>query len=260
MSKSKIEWCTHTWNPVTGCVKISDGCKFCYAESIAKRFWKDRKFTDVRSHEDRLEQPLHWKKPSMVFVNSMSDLFHKDIPFEFIKKVHSVMATSIHTFQILTKRPDRLIKFKKSLDWYLGNVWYGTSIESQKTADERIPLILQVSAPVIFLSVEPMLEEISLECVGDEFTEINPLTGLVHDGGVFDNVMWTNKIDWVIVGCESGSNRRPCKIEWIESIVDQCKSADVPVFVKQISINNKVIKDISLFPVSVRVREFPEGK
>ncbi len=247
MSKSKIEWCTHTWNPVTGCVKISDGCKFCYAESIAKRFWKDRKFTDVRSHEDRLEQPLHWKKPSMVFVNSMSDLFHKDIPFEFIKKVHSVMATSIHTFQVLTKRPDRLIEFKKSLDWYLGNVWYGTSIESQKTADERIPILLQVPAAVRFLSVEPMLSPVNL-------------TWYLKKRYYQIDLPDIPPVDWVIVGCESGSNRRPCKIEWIESIVEQCKSANAPVFVKQISINNKVIKDINLFPENLRVREFPEGK
>lgn len=120
MSKSKIEWTEKTWNPVTGCTKVSQGCKNCYAETIANRFWKDRKFTDVQCHADRLEQPLHWRKPTMVFVNSMSDLFHEDVPFEFIKQVFGIMHhCQKHTFQVLTKRPERALEFYK---------WYKTTI------------------------------------------------------------------------------------------------------------------------------------
>lgn len=193
---SKIEWTQKTWNPVTGCSKVSQGCKNCYAEVLANRFWTKpcdaencamdgencskchgtqqikRSFTDVQCHPDRLEQPLHWRKPATVFVNSMSDLFHEDVPFEFITRVFATMihtnhpVSTKHTFQILTKRPARALEF---YDKYfrnspiIPNVWLGVSVEDQKTADERIPLLLQIPAAVRFLSCEPLLGEIDLK-------------------------------------------------------------------------------------------------
>lgn len=291
MATTSIEWTDKVWNPCTGCNKISAGCKNCYAEGIANRFWGERKFTDVQCHEDRLEQPLHWKKPAMIFVNSMSDLFHEKVPFEFIQKVFDTMLTDLipkrgrtfdncemteddfkdvakHTFQILTKRPERVLRF---IDWisknendneqparlmiercgYVipDNIWLGVSVEDQKTADERIPLLLQTPAAVRFLSIEPMLESIDLEREWGAYQRGNntPL-----------RKMWLHGINWVIIGVESGFNRRPCKIEWIENIVEQCKNANVPVFVKQININGKVIKDINLFPEHLKIQQYPK--
>lgn len=225
---SKIEWCDTTWNVVTGCTKVSEGCRNCYAETMASRFWGDRKFTDVRIHPERLKQPLDWKKPARVFVNSMSDLFHKDIPFEFIDEVFHIMRVADrHTFLILTKRPDIMLKFidwqKKNtvrFDWRSAhkNIWLGVSVENQKTADERIPLLLQTPAAVRFVSCEPLLGEIDLK------------------GWIYKNGMWVDgqkRIDWVIVGGESGKNARPMHPDWARSIRDQCVDAGVPFFFKQ---------------------------
>lgn len=266
MKPHKIAWTEKTWNPVTGCNKISAGCKNCYAEGIANRFWKDRKFTDVQCHPERLNQPLSWKKPSMIFVNSMSDLFHEKVPFEFVDRVWETMfASERHTYQILTKRPARMLEyFQYSLelckrnsgkeDIYeipLPNVWLGVSIENQKAADERIPLLLQTPAAIRFLSIEPMLEEINLESY---------LCPKVIGYSENNNTTTEAEISWIILGSESGSKRRPCKIEWVESIVEQCKQANVPVFVKQISIKNEVVKDINLFPENLRIREYPRAR
>ncbi len=163
MSDTKIEWATKVWNPVTGCSKVSAGCKNCYAETNAKRFWGKRKFTDVQCHEDRLMDPLHWKKPQRIFVNSMSDLFHPDVPFEFIYRVyHFMMGIPRHTYMILTKRPERAIEFFEWWTkpnrpmgvqpiWEYKNIWLGVSVEDQKTADERIPLLLQTPAALVFV-------------------------------------------------------------------------------------------------------------
>lgn len=246
MAKTKIEWTERTWNPVTGCSKVSDGCKFCYAETIAKRFWKDRKFTDVQCHEDRLNQPLHWRKPSMVFVNSMSDLFHESVSFGFISSVYeTIMHSPNHTYQILTKRPHRALEYyntqlKLENGNYIKfpNLWLGVSVENQKTADERIPLLLQIPAAVRFISYEPALEYIDNLYIHPDY-----------DTG----------IDWVIIGCESGLKRRPAKLEWFEKTVVDCKSAGVSVFVKQMEINGKVCKDITKFPKHLQIREFPKG-
>ena len=177
--KSAIEWTDATWNPVTGCTKVSQGCKNCYAERLFPRVYgreiigslltdetgisRRREFTDVRLHYARLDHPLHWKKPRRIFVNSMSDLFHEDIPRDFIDAVWSTMAEAKwHIFQILTKRPERMLAFMEDrkrkgwkADWL--NIWLGVSVEDQATADERIPLLLQTAAAVRFVSYEPAL-------------------------------------------------------------------------------------------------------
>jgi len=274
MGKSKIEWTEKVWNPVTGCTKVSDGCKYCYADRMFPMVYgntvildefeivKARKFTDIKYHEDRLEQPLRWKKPSMIFVCSMGDLFHEDVPFDFIAKVFNIMEQCPqHTFQVLTKRPERMKEFyesdresfRKILEKYLydiddsslKNVWIGVSAENQKTADERIPILLEIPAKVRFISVEPMLEFIDL----DRGIDSTPVE------------FWLDKIDWVIVGAESGPKRRLCKMEWVFVIVRQCKSANVPVFVKQLhwGPKNKFLeKDISRFPEYLRLRQYPK--
>src|SRR4030043_97597 len=192
--KSKIEWTESTWNPVTGCTKVSDGCKNCYAECMAKRFWRNgvngdnyRPFTEVRCHPERLEQPLHWKKPAHIFVDSMSVLFHKDVPSLFIDHVFETMHLAYrHTFMILTKRAERMNRYISqrylpNQRAILPNVWLGVSVENQATADERIPLLLQTPAGVKFVSVEPMLEEINLLQINasdkDECCLLFPLAG-----------------------------------------------------------------------------------
>jgi protein gp37 len=259
MAKSNIEWTERTWNPITGCTKVSQGCKNCYAEKMFKRLvamgsddYVGREFTDVKFHSSRLSYPASLKKPAMIFVNSMSDLFHEKISFDEIRNIWDVMVTNPqHTYQILTKRPERLLDYckyeseriaaegyEKINGWAFhipDIIWLGVSVENQATADERIPILLQTPAAVRWLSVEPMLEGIDLS-------------------------KYIDKLDWIVVGCESGHNRRECKIEWIESIVDQCKEANVPVFVKQIQINGKVVKDINQFPEYLRIREYPLKK
>jgi protein gp37 len=213
---TNIEWTDATWNPVTGCTKVSAGCKNCYAEGVAHRFWTTqyggaRKFTDVRTHADRLDEPLRSRKPRRVFVNSMSDLFHDSVPDAFIDQVFAVMALAPrHTFQVLTKRPARMLAYCRTLGrhhetdrvsltakardgengfrwilgangWHLPNVWLGVSCENQATADERIPLLLQTPAAVRFLSCEPLLGPIDLAGWGaaatsDDFASDQPAT------------------------------------------------------------------------------------
>jgi len=258
--KTSIEWTDKTWGPTTGCDKVSPGCKHCYAETIAKRFWKDRKFTDVRLHPERLSDPLRWRKPSKIFVDSMSDLFH-DVPFDYIAAVFGIMAvTARHTFQILTKRPARAVEFFEWLrnqsstwksqspitefcihgawkyggmdaenlpcwnvpSWPLPNVWIGVSAEDQKRANERIPDLLRIPAAVRFVSAEPLLGPIDLN--EREFICETWRRGITI--GTY--------LDWVIVGGESGPGSRPCNVNWIRDIVRQCKAASVQVFVKQL--------------------------
>ena len=237
---SKIEWTEKTWNPITGCTKVSQGCKNCYAESIAKRFWKDRKFTDIKFHEDRLKQPLTWEKPSMVFVNSMSDLFHESISYFDLDTIFQIIwGTPRHIYQILTKRPKRALEYfnTKSTPVH-SNVWLGVSVENQDTADERIPILNKINAGIKFLSCEPLLEETILNRLS--FFEFNQ-----------------SLIDWVIIGAESGAKKRECKIEWVESIVNQCKEENIKVFIKQLNIGGKIEKDIDKFPEHLRIREYP---
>lgn len=201
-----IEWTEMTWNPVTGCTKLSQGCKHCYAETLSKRFWGDRPFTDVQVHEDRLDQPRRWRKPRTVFVNSMSDLFHENVPVEFITRVFKVMQECPqHTFQVLTKRAERLAELAPALAWP-ENVWMGVSVEDARVV-RRIGLLSNVPAAVRFLSLEPL---------------IGPLDRLELGG-----------IDWVIVGGESGAGARPMRRAWVESIYRQCRAANVAFFFKQ---------------------------
>lgn len=255
MPKSKIEWTERVWNPVTGCDKISQGCKNCYAESIANRFWKDRKFTDVMFHEDRLKQVGSIKKPSMIFVNSMSDLFHAGVPLTFIDKVFEQMyGNPNHTFQVLTKRPRQMKEwFYRPFNEFKGfaypyamrmpadNIWLGVSVENQFNANLRIPLLLQTPAKVRWLSIEPLIGPITLP------------SSYLDKPRYFE----LGTIDWVVIGCESGPRRRECKLSWVESLVDHCKANKVPVFVKQLQINGKVVKDIEKFPKHLQIREYP---
>jgi len=294
---SRIEWTDETWNPVSGCTKVSAGCKFCYAETVANRFWakqypavarmngtpvSPRTFTDVWTHPDRLAQPLGWRKPRRVFVNSMSDLFHPDVPDDFIDQVFAVMALCPqHTFQVLTKRPERMREYVSGLGaspgdrigdacfdlemrpedsdclvaniingfawwrdmpergvpldgshplWPLPNTWLGVSVENQATADVRIPFLLQTPAALRFVSVEPLLAPVNLAKI--------PAPNQCHQDALSGRNLWNGRpmerLDWLIVGGESGPKARPCDVEWIRSIVQQCKAAGVPCFVKQL--------------------------
>lgn len=217
MAQSSIEWTEMTWNPVTGCNKISAGCKFCYAEVMTKRLkamgvekYKDG--FEIRTHDDALGIPYTWKSSKVVFVNSMSDLFHPEIPDDFIKKVFKVMnENSKHIFQVLTKRADRLFEIHHELNW-TENIWMGVSVENEKVRD-RIDYLRQTNAQTKFLSIEPL---------------IGPLPNL--------NL---KNIDWVIVGGESGHKPRPMKAEWVIDIKGQCDNARVAFFFKQWGGRNK---------------------
>ena len=253
MTKTKIDWADEVWNPTTGCTKVSAGCKNCYAERIAGRFWGERKFTEVRCHEERLLDPLHWRKPRRVFVDSMSDLFHPDVPAEFIHDVFSSMigyGNTRHTFMILTKRPERMLEILTSElftfwhrqdanDHIKNHVWLGVSVENQATADERIPLLLQTPAAVRFVSVEPMLEKIELPT----YWQYSSPDGFENNGpGNWRIGGWGEDIDWVICGCESGPGARPMELDWARSLRDQCVEAGVAFFLKQAVINGKLVK------------------
>jgi protein gp37 len=214
---SSIEWTEATWNPVTGCTKISPGCKFCYAERMAKRLQamgqeRYRNAFKLTLQPDALEAPLHWRSPRVIFVNSMSDLFHKDVPLDFIKRCFGVMEkASQHTFQVLTKRPERVAEHWSELPWP-SNVWMGTSIESAEYLSRAIAL-RTVPARVRFLSVEPL---------------IGPIPRLPLKG-----------IHWVIVGGESGPGARPMNPDWVRSLRDQCVGKGVAFFFKQWGGTNK---------------------
>jgi protein gp37 len=248
-----IAWTDATWNPLRGCSRVSEGCRFCYAEGVAARFsgpglpyeglarstpqgprWTGK----IRLVPEVLDQPLRWRRPRRIFVNSMSDLFHEDVPFAFIDRVFAVMALSYwHTFQVLTKRPARMrelltrwaesrLTLRDGYGTVLPNVCLGVSVEDQRAADERIPELLGTPAAVRFLSCEPLLERVSLFAFlkGQHRDESlaalrsPPMPGL----------------DLVIAGGESGPGARPCDVSWIRSLVAQCREAHVPAFVKQL--------------------------
>jgi protein gp37 len=293
---SKIEWTDATWNPLRGCSRVSEGCRHCYAERVAARFsgpgmpyeglihqstmgWNGQ----VRLLPELLRQPWDWVKPRRIFVNSMSDLFHEQVPFEFIAAVFWIMSvTTRHTYQVLTKRPERMVAFFdwlktydpdgireewdelfgewldtaigeasetipeiKALEWKPAtgrrggydncgplwpyeNVWLGVSVEDQKAADERIPLLLECPAAVHWLSCEPLLGPIDLE-------RPRPGPDLPQDAGTSICQPWLiqSGIDWVVVGGESGPGARPMHPDWARSLRDQCASASVPLFFKQ---------------------------
>jgi protein gp37 len=210
-TRSHIEWTEMTWNPVTGCSKVSAGCKNCYAEKLAKRLRamgveRYKNGFKVTLQPDLLDVPFHWREPRTVFVNSMSDLFHEKVPLNYIKKVFATMVRCPqHTFQILTKRSQRLSEVSLELPWP-ANIWMGVSVENNQVLD-RIVDLKTVPAAVRFLSCEPL---------------IGPVENLPLEG-----------IHWVIVGGESGPGARPMKREWVLSIHRQCKVAGVPFFFKQ---------------------------
>lgn len=219
MAQSSIEWTELTWNPVTGCSKVSQGCKFCYAEVMARRLKamgldKYRNGFKVTIHPETLEEPYNWKKSRVVFVNSMSDLFHEDVPVEFIQDVFRVMKENPrHVFQVLTKRTELLLEYDRAglLEW-AENIWMGTSVEDERVK-HRIDTLGKTKAATKFLSCEPL---------------IGPLPDMNLEG-----------MDWVIVGGESGYNPRPMKPEWVIDIKEQCEKADVPFFFKQWGGRNK---------------------
>jgi protein gp37 len=211
VKKSAIEWTEMTWNPVTGCNRVSAGCKHCYAATMAKRLQamgspRYRNGFEVTLHHDLIALPKQWKKPRTVFVNSMSDLFHKDVPLSFIQQVFTTMvACPQHTFQVLTKRPERLLDVCGELPWPQ-NVWMGVSVENQKYAF-RSEILSHVPASVRFLSVEPL---------------IGPINDLPLQG-----------INWVIVGGESGPHARPMEEDWAINIQQRCAQEHIPFFFKQ---------------------------
>ena len=230
---TKIEWTDESWNPVIG-------------------YPQDNPFR-VTVHGDKMEQPLHWRKPRMVFVCPMSDLFHPDVSSQRIALIFDVMgAAKQHIFQVLTKRPERM----KELPLRYPNVWLGTSCENQPTADERIPHLLKCPvhpSAVRFLSLEPLLEEINIyDNVGLPVVRSLP-------ENIYDTPRVDLGVDWVIVGCESGPGARPMDLDWVRSIRDQCRVTGVPLFVKQLRLNGKLVKDIDAFPLDLQIREFPNA-
>lgn len=302
MSKTKIEWATDVWNPTTGCTKVSAGCKNCYAETMHRRLRAmgqakyHHDFGEVRCHPEELTKPLRWRKPRKIFVDSMSDLFHADIPFEFIAAVFGVMAaTPHHTYMVLTKRLLRALMWFRwvcndpvYLDpwiechmhaleaetdafgpthsrseevpgrpWPIPNVILMASVEDQATADDRISFLLQCPAASRGISLEPMLGPVDV----DPYVAFNSWGALADKRETF--------LDWVVVGAESGPKARPMELEWAESVVKQCKAAGVACFVKQLHLKDRrppgsgtgkpwvLSKEPGEWPENLRVREMP---
>jgi len=294
--RSNIQWTEATWNPVRGCTKTSPGCANCYAETFAERFRgvKGHAYEqgfDLRLVPEKLEDPLHWKQPKRVFVNSMSDLFHDDVPFDFIIEVFRIMAQCPkHTFQVLTKRATGMFDVVRAIGrlpefssrWPLPNVWLGVSVENQHFADERIPWLLQTPAAVRFISAEPLLGPVDLTNIRPSKDRDIPIHSL--------KCIVPRHLDWVICGGESGHEARPLDLAWARSLRDQCKSAGVAFFMKQLGSRSESRRkedppfeelfadkrgeesagiwaladrghhgDMDEFPPDLRIREYPEG-
>lgn len=253
--KNGIEWCDETWNPLRGCSRISDGCRNCYAETVAGRFsepgmpyeglitktpkgptWNGT----IKLVPEKLKEPLRWQRPRRVFVNSMSDLFHENVPDDYIHRIFMIMALCPqHTFQVLTKRAERMLKYitgdyhSKTAPWPLQNVWLGVSVENQEAANERIPLLLQTPAAIRWISAEPLLGPIDLSSIdvsGEH--EVLPL-GAAWLDRLEPGESEDSRIDWVVVGGESGSNARPMHPDWARALRDQCRAAGIPFLFKQ---------------------------
>lgn len=282
--KTKIEWTDATWNPLRGCSRVSAGCMNCYAEAVANRFkgpgqpyegliakggqWNG----SIKLIPEILQAPLRWKKPRSVFVNSMSDLFHENVPFEFIAAVFAIMSvTTRHTYQVLTKRPARMLEFfdwareeneplpqaegdtiaeywPEEIPWEgydncgpsfpYENIWLGVSIEDQATADERIPLLLRTPAAVRWVSAEPLLGPVEINFIGcpecgHSKNYWAPNFTICRNCGNEVASPPENTIDWVVVGGESGKNARPMQLDWVRSLRDQCLDTGTPFFFKQ---------------------------
>jgi protein gp37 len=330
VGKTSIAWTDATWNPVTGCKAVSPGCANCFAARLAgTRLAASPRYAglatvneagrgvwsgEVRLHPDRLDEPLRWRRPLRVFVCDMADLFHEDVPDDFLLRCFDVMRRCTwaggqncgriggdgHTFQVLTKRAGRMREFCSRLRWdgervYLGDVggphllrlnkgiWLGVSAEDQRWADERIPLLLQTPAAVRFVSAEPLLGPVDLSAVrhqlgAESFATVNVLVEKDSLNRGYDRP----RLDWVIVGGESGPDARPMCLEWARSLVAQCRGAGIPVFVKQLGTNVRGLVrngldhdriadalgstyrlrdrkggDMSEWPEDLRVREWP---
>lgn len=276
-ANTQIAWTQSTWNPVLGCRRVSSGCTRCYAERMAHRLAAmgqaeyagltqitngHPQWTGVfRELPDRLDQPLRWKKPRRVFVNSMSDLFGEGVSAAFIRRVFATMAQAPqHQFQILTKRPERMKNLltnttpftsfagpKGRACWPLPNVWLGVSVEDQATADARIPLLLQTPAAVRFLSCEPLLASLELwDYLCPKFAADDPRHREPERCSV----------DWVIVGAESGAGARPMDLDWVRRIRDDCSYFGTPLFFKQAAVNGRKIHTPELD--GRRWMEYPE--
>lgn len=273
--KTKIEWTEYSWNPIRGCSRVSDGCRNCYAEDQAARIIEQDRDRGVPEGEgaydgllakggpwngeiklvpELLDQPVRWTKPRFIFVNSMSDLFHENIPEDFIQRIFAIMAAAPHhTFQVLTKRAERMRSILSSKDarwiaeglnqltwegvlspgahhvtWPLPNLWLGVSVENQSAADERVPQLLETPAAIRWLSMEPLLGPVDLARAGaiayDSVGDLTPGTGDAFGFGL---------VDWIVVGGESGPDARPMHPKWARDLRDQCASADVPYLFKQ---------------------------
>lgn len=318
---TSIQWTDATWNPIRGCSRVSEGCRHCYAETVAARFsGEGMPYEGLAKHVDgeprwtgkvdlvekHLEDPLRWRRQRRIFVNSMSDLFHEKVSNEWIDRIFVVMSLSPHhTFQILTKRPERMrayfaggareriaacpvgwvprTQWKTRLefiqDWPLPNVWLGVSVEDQKTADERIPILLETPAAVRFISAEPLLGPVSfnsgMRCRGCGYTAADKRLHMDHRLCRAPSSL----LDWVIVGGESGTGARRCDVGWIRWIIKQCSDADVACFVKQVGAKPTTDHrtrpegedwtwttfaggkggDMERWPLDLRVREFPRA-
>ena len=250
---NKGQWWDFGWQLVEGCTPISAGCEQCWSLAKEKRF---RKETGIVCHSERLERPLKRRKPASYAI--WNDLFHEEVPFDFIRSVFETVANAgQHAYQFLTKRADRMKEFFQSCeDWDSSewpNVHIGVTCENQEMADKRIPILLQIPVAVRFISIEPCLGNIDIEKYLDLSSAIQQ-----------KNTQQQRSISWCVVGSESGTKRRPCKIEWIRSIVEQCKAGDVPVFVKQIELlrpipwSSKVSHNMSEWPEDLRLREYPK--
>ena len=271
MNKTGIEYLNYTLNLTHGCTNISQGCLHCWAKTTSKRpagmgvnGYSKGDSLKVVCCPEKLQEPFKIKKPSRIGVSFMGDLFHKEVPDDFRDKVFAMMALNpLHSFLLLTKRPQKAFKYLTSdrdfdsaanllYDRYirslseplfsmgeitlpLGNVWIGTTVENQPAADNRLSVLAQIHVAVKFISFEPMLSEIKV--------------------GSF----MLSQFQWAIIGAESGPGKRPCKIEWVRDLVRQCKDAGVPVFVKQLNIDGKIVKNINQFPDDLKIREYPGG-
>ena len=288
--KTKIPWADATWNPVSGCSKVSSGCLNCYAERMSHRCkWTTLPWTagnsdaNVRLHPERLDQPLRWRRPRRVFVVSMGDLFHQQVPDEFIDDVFARMfEAQHHTYLVLTKRPQRMLDYVHSYGprCFIEDapyIWLGVTVEDQRAAEERIPLLLATPAAVRWVSVEPMLSEIDLsgglrvswqcgkckryfagpwhkacpQCGIEDYWSgshrFNPPSGQVGSG-----------LSLVVCGGESGPHARPMDLAWARSLRDQCRAAGVPFFFKQRSqADGSGYKDFDSFPIDLQIREYP---
>jgi len=267
MSDTTIAWTDKSWNPVTGCTR---GCSYCYARRMAQRlkgrhgYPADEPFRPTL-HPERLLQPPEWPKPSRIFVCSMGDLFDPDVLHSWQASVWAVMETARqHTFQVLTKQPKNMREFLRAYHasynwadglWPLPNVHLGVTCEDQESLELRVPVLLRCDAAVRWVSLEPLLGEVDLS---QWLFPWDPLTFKHGHAGYCDREHYP-KLQWVVIGCDStrGPKRRPCRLEWVEAIVQQCVDANVPVFVKQLDLGDRVSHEPSEWPSWARRREFP---